>query len=767
MDKKYSVRGCEINEANLSLQETLFHNANGYIGVRGTLEEGCPKEFDTMRGMYINGFYDIAPMKQAEKLCNLVEDKETMLNAVDTQTINLFFGEQEFSMFEGLVEDYERVLDMESGVTIRKLKWTMPEGKKIDFSIQRMASFEEKTLFTIDYEFCSVDYEGEVKIISRQKGLVQNYFNPNDPRLAGESHTHLRRKDARIEGARSYLASETVKSGLTVSSGVAHELYVNGKLMPEAQISYDLETHQAQAVYQIELHPGDLVRLVKYTVLCDSVRFKDCMKSTAEKLDQTRKNGIGFYYGKQKEYLEKFWESSELEIDGDDDLNLSVSFNMYQLLQSAGTDGYSSIAAKGMSGEGYEGHYFWDTEMFMLPYFVLTNPKIARELLHYRYMILPKARENAGLLGHVKGALYPWRTITGTECSGYYPSGTAQYHINGDIAYAVALYYHASGDWEFMKEEGLEILLETARLWMDTGDFHEGKFHINCVTGPDEYTCMVNNNYYTNASARYNLEQFLLLVGKLKQESEAWKQFSTCHGITEEELAEMGQAAEKMYLPYDENLKINPQDDSFLQKPVWDLATTKKEDFPLLLHYHPLHLYRYQVCKQADTVLAHFLFPDYQSRETVENSFYYYEKITTHDSSLSTCVFSIVASLLGLKEKATEYFGDSAKMDLMNTHGNTKDGIHAANMGGCYMAIIYGFAGLRIKEDEISLAPYVPGAWKGYRFRFRYRGQLLRVCTGEGSVSIELMEGSGLTINIYDKPQTLVAGETVTLEMER
>lgn len=279
----------------------------------------------------------------------------------------------------------------------------------------------------------------------------------------------------------------------------------------------------------------------------------------------------------------------------------------------------------------------------------------------------------------------------------------AQYHIDGDITYSAVAYYLATKDLDFMTEKGAEIVFETARLWMDTGHFYKGQFRIHDVTGPDEYTCMVNNNYFTNASAKYNLHwavRFYELLSEMGK-TEPMERI----GLTAEEVAEFRHAEECMYLPYDEELGINPQDDSFLQKPVWDFENTPKENYPLLLHYHPLHLYRFQVCKQADTVLAHFIYEDAQSIETIRKSFDYYEKITTHDSSLSTCIYSIVAAKLGDVDKAYDYFGDSAKLDLFNLHHNTRDGIHTANMGGNYMAVVYGFGGLCLKESGIWFAP--------------------------------------------------------------
>ncbi len=758
MSKIYQVTGIGLNEKNLQLQETIFHNANGYLGVRGTLEEGVPADFDTMRGMYINGFYDIAPMKQAEKLCNLVENKESMLNVADTQTIEVVFDGQKFSMADDPNCRYVRTLDMEKGITRREVDWTNKNGRQFHFNIIRMASFEERSLFTIDYCFQSINFAGTVEIHSRHMGLVKNYFNPKDPRLAGESHNHLKKEDVHICECGACLVSSTATSHLKVASAVTNVVTINQKRQPSQVVTYDETAHALDVSYCFDVRPGDEVRIVKYSIFTDSIREKDCKEAADEKLSKVVENGITAYYKKQQEYLKEFWNNSSMEIIGDKDLNESLCFNMYQLLQSAGYDGYSSIAAKGLSGEGYEGHYFWDTEMFMVPYFAMTNPAIARKLLEYRYKTLDKARENAALLGHKKGALYPWRTITGKECSGYFPSGTAQYHIDGDIAYAVILYYKTSEDWNFIKEMGLKILLETNRLWLDVGNYYKDRFVINCVTGPDEYTCLVNNNYYTNASAKYSMQWFLKFILRLAKEKDAYEQFVRENALTEEEIQEMKKAEEKMFLPYDETLGINPQDDSFLQKPIWNLENTPQESFPLLLHYHPLHLYRYQVCKQADTVLAHYLFPDYQDKVTEEKSFLYYEKITTHDSSLSTCVFSIMASRLGLKDKAYYYFGDSAKMDLLNTHKNSKDGIHVANMGGSYMAIVNGFAGVRAEEDMLFLAPALPENWQGYHFRIQYHGNLLEIMVNKESCSIDRIKGSTVTVELYGQQYVLDAG---------
>jgi len=752
LDKQYSVKNFPINEETLKLQETLFHNANGYLGVRGSLEEGVPADFSTMRGTYLNRFYDVIPMKQAESLFGLVEEKDTMLNVADTQSIRIFLEDEECSLFSGEVLDLCRTLDMEAGTTERTVRWRSPKGKEATLRFVRMTSFVEKNVFTIDCTVTPENFSGQIRVVSEHKGLVRNYANPKDPRMGSESPMLLHAEGNREKDGTTYLVSRTTKSDLTACTGVKHDFPAGGKFA----VTYDREAHSYTAEYVQEVGKSETLRFVKYTVAVDSRHESDCM-ATCEKCMAENFGTVDTLYRKQKEYLTQFWHSAETVIDSSDDSTLAMAFNQYQMLQSCG-DGLSGLASKGLSGEGYEGHYFWDTEIYILPFFTCAAPELARRLLSYRYATLPQAKENARLLGHRKGALYPWRTISGRECSGYFPSGTAQYHINGDIAHAIVQYYLYTGDTEYLQQEGAEILVETARLWLDTGNWQGDRFIINDVTGPDEYTCMVNNNFYTNACARDNLYWAAHMAEVLP--SVAWDALTKRIGITEEELAAFRAAAEGMYLPYDETLGINPQDDSFLQKPLWDLEGTPKENHPLLLYYHPLVLYRHQVCKQADTVLAYYLYSDVADRETMKRSFDYYEKITTHDSSLSQCAFSIVAARLGMYDKAWAYFGESLRSDLVNSHGNTGDGVHTANMGGSYMVVTGGFGGVNATEEGLSLAPVVPNGWHGYSFRLHFRGSFLEITAKPDGCEVVLLEGKAITCNVYGRPIHLGDGES-------
>lgn len=729
-------------EQELLLNETLFHNANGYFGVRSNFEEKYPADRATVRGQYVNGFYNISDMKQAEKHYGFKEQKQTMVNTFDTQTMVLEFDGERVDLFAGKALSFHRILDMKRGITKRVFRWESPSGRQVEVSITRMASFELLPLFTIEYTVTPLNFTGEAVLISGHSGDVSNYFNPKDSRVAGEKVVHMKTLEMEeVAGGITLIHSATTKSGLHIASAVKHTVSVTcGEEIRKAGNGFE-------KILSFPVTEGVPVTVVKTTVTCDSLRYGNVREDVLFFMDTALKKPLELWYQKQEEYLQAFWERADISIDGDEELNLSLHYNLYQLLQSVGKDAYSNIAAKGLSGEGYEGHYFWDTEMYMLPFFTLTQPKLARNLLEYRYQILDKARENARLMGHKSGALYPWRTINGEECSGYFPSGGAQYHINGDISYAVVQYYLAAGDWEFMASKGAEILMETARMWADLGHFHKGQFHIHCVTGPDEYTCVVNNNYYTNLTAKHNLSWAAKVYRTMKDRGELGALEGKI-GIREAEIEVFEKAAAAMYLPYDWELDINPQDDSFLTKKVWDLAATPEEEFPIMQHHHLLELYRYQVCKQADTVLAHFIFEDEQKMSTMRNSFAYYEKVTTHDSSLSRCIFSIMASKLGEREKAYQYFDFSSKLDICNSQKNTKDGIHTANMGGTYMAVVYGFLGLRVKEEGFFLAPAIPRQWKSYRVRISLRGSLLEVTVTPGCCVLRLVDGAAVTLSV-------------------
>lgn len=750
MSKQMIKKDFPLTNEELRLQETLFHTANGYIGVRGNFEEGYPMDYISSRGQYINGVYDVAEMKQAEQLYGFPNKKEVILNVADTQSVHLYLDGEEVTAFSQGVREMCRVLDMEKGTASRQFIWKNEQGKEVTVSYRRMTSFVLLPLFTIEIKITSHDFEGTLSIVSEHHGTAHNFVNPDDPRMAAETEDYLSVAETiyEEEQAVSKITAVTKTSNLAVQTLVFHEA------SPQLELGAVEESESISVVYDGQIKAGETASIIKYSLFIDSRRY-ELEKAGADLLAKVREKTLMEWYRVQEEYLQKFWQRAELSVGGDPLLNESLNYSLYSLIQSAGKDGISNIAAKGLSGEGYEGHYFWDTEIYMMPFFTLTYPEIASKLIEFRYMILDKARENARTLGHKQGALFPWRTISGTESSGYYPSGTAQYHINSDIAYSIIQYYHATGDIDCLLNYGGEILIETSRLWLDVGHYEGTRFVLNCMTGPDEYTCVVNNNYYTNQSVQYQLRWLVKLYPLLKEKNAL---FIEQLGVTDEEMTAYQAAADAMYLPYSDELQIHAQDDSFLEKPILPIEELPKEKFPLLLHYHPLYLYRHQVCKQADLVLAYFLHDQAFDEEALKRGYAYYEKRTTHDSSLSSCIFSIVANQIGEVEKAYHYFDESSKIDITNSHHNTQDGIHAANMGGTYLGLVFGFAGLRIREDFLELTPRLPEKWSNCHFSVMYQGSLLHITIDKERICLSLEEGAAVAVTVYGQ-QGIVSSE--------
>lgn len=738
----FCVSAAMDDAKQISLWETLYHTANGYLGVRNAPEEGdvpC-----SIRGTYLNGFYEEMDIHYGEKLYGFPDTKQTLVNVPDAQTVRVFLDGRQFSLFSDVVSHRQQELDMEAGETRRTALWHTKRGE-VAVCVRRMASFAMPNVFVMRLTLTSNGYEGPVRLVSGLNGNVTNYAADDDPRVAAKPLKCLRELRRQQTDEHACLFMETLRSRLQLCCAVTHEC--------ELSCVWHETVGGYEATFEGVLGPQQPLEFVKYVVYTDSRRCEDCTEQAVNLLSRAQALGANKLAAAQRDLLGEWWKKALVRLEAPAPLSQALTYDLYQLFQSTGTDGVGSVAAKGLSGEGYEGHIFWDSEIYVLPFFLWTRPEVARALLSCRFHMLDQARKNARILGLQKGALFPWRTISGSECSPYFPSGTAQYHINGDIAYAFLQYWLVTGDYAFMAQEGAQVLVETARTWLELGHMDGGAFHLHCVTGPDEYTCLVNDNFYTNAAAQYHLRGTARLVRELVQTGlDAAVRATT--GVTDAELEAFERVADAMYLPTDPNLGISPQDDSFLQKKRLDFKSLPATDFPLLLHYHPLFLYRHQVCKQADTVLAHLLFPESADADTIRRSYAYYQQVTTHDSSLSICIFAIMAARLGLAE-AEKGFAQTALLDLHDTHGNTRDGLHTASLGGAYLAMLRGFAGIRADAAGLTAAPCLPVQWTSYEVPFSFRGRSLR-CTVDHVRGAELHLETGETLQLQWYGQTRV-----------
>lgn len=742
--------------------ETTFALSNGYLGSRGTFEEGyvfTPEE--GLEGNFINGFYESEAIRYGEWNYGFPLTSQSLLNLPDMKAAHIFLGDEKLDLFKGKIISYQRKLHMKEGYVSREVVWQSPEGKEVKLYTERFCSMDCKNLMVMKIQITPLNFSGRIRVKSLLEGQVENHTRITNPLVDyGPFGPHLRCDELLAEGMDFYFEGTTKNSKLSMACMGRHEvaegLLINAtaeadKEKAEAVINLDLEGRKKETTV---IH-----KYLAYTSCLDMPR-ENMMGFLQEILDRAKGQGAEKLRENQAGYMKNFWEKADIRIEGDDRLQQGIRFNLFHIMQAAGRDGRTGMGAKGLTGEGYEGHYFWDTEMYVLPVFIYTDKELAKALLDYRYGTLGEARDRARVLGHEKGALYPWRTINGKEASTYFPLGTAQYHINGDIAYAFRLYLDVSGDYEYLEKKGAEVLIETARVYADVGDFAEsrgGKYCICAVTGPDEYNAIVDNNFYTNLMARENLKSALWALETIKERNpRAYGELVSRLGVTEEETLYWKKIIDNMYFPYDSQKKIYPLDDGFLMRKRWDESKIPEEKRHLLYeNYHPLFIYRQRMSKQADAILGMLLYSHYFTEEELKRNYDFYQQVTLHHSSLSTCIFGILASRIGYEEEAYEYFSQSARMDLDDYHNNFYAGIHAANMAGTWQGIVFGFAGLRASNNRLEFKPSLPGKWKSYTFSIHYRGSDIQVYTDAGRTVYQLMNDVPVTVYVDGKAAEL------------
>jgi alpha,alpha-trehalose phosphorylase len=740
----------------LAQLETMLALGNGYLGMRGCPEEGGPSvENSTL----INGFYETRPIVYPEDAFGLAKTGQTIFSVTDSKTIKLFVDDEPFWLPNANLLSYDRRLNMKSGTLDREIVWETPAGKQVSITSRRLVSFANRHVAAISYQVTLLDAAASLVISSEMAAHEPvAHTNSEDPRQARVFPGRvLHPRASYAKDRRIVLCHATEKSRLTLACATDHLLETSCQHAHKVAYTEDF----GQVAFTVEARPGCPIHLTKFMVYHTSqTALAEELCGRAEwTMDRVVNQGFQQLLTAQEQYMDDFWRRSDVRVRdireertkrSTVEIQQAIRFNLFHILQASARAEDAGVPAKGLTGRAYEGHYFWDTEIYLLPFLTYTSPRIAKNLLTFRYKMLPQARAHARQLGH-RGAMFPWRTISGEEASAYYAAGTAQYHINADIMYALRKYVQATGDEAFLRDCGAEMLVETARLWLDLGfyaDAKEGKFCINSVTGPDEYNTVVNNNAYTNLMARENLRYAAQTIESMRATNpDAYNALAQKADIEPSEVEAWIRAADSMYVPYDEELKIVPQDDSFLDREPWDFKNTPSDHYPLLLFYHPLNIYRKQVIKQADVVLAMFLLGDAFSPDAKKRNFEFYDPLTTGDSSLSSCVEAIIAAQIGDMEKAIRYGMAALLMDLADVGGNVKDGCHIASMGGTWMMLTYGLGGMRDNDGTLSFWPRrAPEDNAILRFPVTYRGQMLEVEIGQEKVEYALREGEYLLI---------------------
>ncbi|HET7310613.1 MAG TPA: glycoside hydrolase family 65 protein [Mycobacteriales bacterium] len=737
----------------LAQSESMFALSNGHIGLRGNLDEGEPH---ALPGTYLNGFYERRPLPYAEAGYGYPEDGQTLINITNGKLLRLLVDDEPFDLRYGEVCSHERVLDLRAGTLTRDVEWIAPTHRRVHIRSTRLVSLTQRAVAAIRYSVEPLD--GQPVRIVVQSELVANEQLPlveDDPRVASVVSNPLKAEHQAMHSLAAVLVHSTKESGLRMAAAMDHHISGVEDYATHNEIYPDL----ARMSITLTLRPGERLEVVKYLSYgWSSLRSVPAVRDqVAAALTGAKHAGWDGLAREQREFLDDFWDGADVEVSGDAELQQAVRFALFHVMQAGARAERRPIAAKGLTGNGYDGHCFWDTETFVLPMLTYTIPSAAADELRWRCFTMDQARHRAEQLG-LRGAAFPWRTIHGEECSAYWPASTAAFHINADIADAAVRYVNATGDGEFERSTALLLLVETARLWRSLGHHDSrGRFRIDGVTGPDEYSAVVDNNVFTNLMARRNMLAAAEVCARHPEEAHEL-------GVDVEETASWRDAANDMVIPYDAHLGVHPQDESFTEHAVWDFDDTPADNYPLLLHYPYFDLYRKQVVKQADLVLAMQLCGDAFTPEQKRRNFDYYEALTVRDSSLSAATQAILAAEVGHLDLALDYAAEAALVDLRDLKHNTRDGLHTASLAGAWSALVCGFGGTRDHSGRLTFAPRLPGGLSRLRFNLLYRGARLRVDIRPDKATYALTDG-GTTLQLMHHGESfeLTEHEAVTM----
>ncbi len=746
----WSVPERELHLDILAQTESIFALSNGHIGLRGNLDEGEPTGAP---GTFLNGFYEVHPLPYAESGYGYPEAGQTMINVTNGKLIRLLVDDEPFDVRYGRMVRHHRVLELREGVLKREVEWISPAGQGVVVRSTRLVSFAQRSVAAILYEVEPLEQPARIVV---QSELVANEPVPahsDDPREAAALRAPLESEQHRCADERAVLVHRARASKLRMAAGMDH--VIEGP--EDTMISTETEPDLARLTVSTELQPGETLRVIKFLAYGWSSRRS--LPSLRDQVDaalaSARRAGWDGLRTAQQEFLDGIWQHGDVELEGDPALQQAVRFALFEVVQSAARSEGRAIPAKGLTGSGYDGHTFWDMESYTVPVLSYVAPDAARDALCWRHSTMDLARDRARELG-LKGVTFPWRTIRGQECSGYWPASTAAFHINADIADAVRRYVAATSDEDFERGVGLDLLVATARLWRALGHHSaEGGFRIDGVTGPDEYTALVDNNVYTNLMAARNLT--LAADGCARHPERAIEL-----DVDQEEIASWRDAASAMVIPYDENLRVTPQCEGFTRYRRWDFETTPADEYPLLLNFHNYLLYSSQVVKQADLVFALYTCGEHFDHEQKLRDFDYYERITVRDSSLSAAIQAIVAAEVGHLDLAYDYFGETAFIDLRDLAFNTRDGVHLAALAGTWLAAVAGFGGMRDQGEVLSFAPRLPSRITRLSFGLLYRGRRLRVHLSSDGTRYELLDGEPLELLDHGERFTLHSGSPET-----
>ena len=750
-DTGFPVEPWQLREVGLDVEqlkrtESLFALSNGHIGVRGTLDEGEPHG---LPGTYLHSFFEAHRINYPEAGYAFPTSGQSIVNATDGKIIRLLVDDEPFDVRYGRLVGHERTLDFRAGTLRREVEWETPAGQRVRVRTTRLVSLSQRAILAVRYEVEPVG--GNARVVL-QSELLANEPMPGSDGHPGSTEAvphELVASGSSVEGHRVCLLHRTEHSGLHMAAAVDHVLHAG--LDPDLTVEDDL----VRLTVSTKLTAGEQLTLTKFVAYGWSHERSDAAlrDQTEAALTAAVKTGWDGLVAKQREHLDDFWAHADVQVDGDERVQQGVRFSLFHLLQASARAEQRAISAKGLTGTGYAGHAFWETETFVLPVLTATVPYAAADALRWRYATLDVAGKWAATL-RLTGAAFAWRTIRGEECGGYWPAGTAALHVNADIAVAAARQVRWTGDADFDREIALPLLVGTARLWHGVGYLGaDGRFHLDGMTGPDEYTALVDDNTYTNLAAAANLREAAAAAQR-------WPDAAAGLEVDAAEIAGWAEAAEQMAIAYDGTGAMPEAHRGATGEERWDFAAMDAEDYPLYRNVTYFDLYRKQVVKQADLVLALHWFGERFPPGEKAAAFAYAEELTVRDSSLSACTQAVLAAEVGHLELAHAYLREAALMDLQDIKGDTEDGLHMASLAGSWIALVCGFGGLRDHGDQLRFAPRLPPGLDRLAFALRWRGSCVRVEVLDHHARYEIVDGNeDLVVLHHGEEVTLRPGE--------
>ena len=741
--------------------ESVFSLGNGRMGQRANFEETYSGE--TLQGNYVAGVYYPDKTRVGWWKNGYPEYFAKVLNAPNWIGIDIEINGENFDLNQcSSVTNFRRELNMKEGWYSRTFEATLKNGTEISVNVRRFLSLNLDEVGFIDYKITPINKNAKI--------VYKPYIDAGVSNLdANWEEKFWEPLEIKQNGNEAFVTARTFKTHFNVTTFMQNSIFSNGKNLNVSNENTEKSTDKIQFLYTVEVAQGETSSIQKIGGYTVSLNHDNTLAAAENVIKEAVSKGYDVLLNEQIEAWAKIWEMSDITIDGDVKAQQGIRFNIFQLNQTyLGKDSRLNIGPKGFTGEKYGGSTYWDTEAYCIPFYMATkDQQVARNLLTYRYNQLDKAIENAGKLGFTNGAaLYPMVTMNGEECHNEWEITFEEIHRNGAIAFAIFNYHRFTGDYSYIPEKGLEVLIAIARFWHQRATYstHKNQFMILGVTGPNEYENNVNNNFYTNYLAKWCIDYAAEQIEKVKSDyASDYDRIMSKVKLDDNEISKWKKVADSMYLPFSSALDVYLQQDGFLDKDLVKVSDLDKSQRPINQKWSWDRILRSPYIKQADVLQGFYFFEDHFSTEQLEKHFDFYEPFTVHESSLSPCVHSIQAAVLGKMDMAYTFYLRTSRLDLDDYNKEVEEGCHITSMAGTWMSIVEGFGGMRVKDDALHFTPRIPEQWEGYSFKINFRNQILKVSVHANETKFSLEGGKDITVFVNGKAVLVEPNSLVTV----